>query len=84
MKILSAKGYNFGKIETGVMKLVLIIATVMLDNYIKFQSSTLNSYWEKDNFDKKLNDTHLPNNIPQSNNKDVPKDNQVKNGLVLR
>jgi hypothetical protein len=31
------------------MKLVLIIAIVMSDNYVKFQSSVLNGYWEKEN-----------------------------------
>jgi hypothetical protein len=53
------------------MKLVLIIATVMSYNYVKFQSSTSNGYREKVNFKKKLNEMLMParllNNTPQSN-----------------
>jgi hypothetical protein len=39
-QILSEKGHNYEKIQSRVMKLVLIIAIVMSDNYVKFQTST--------------------------------------------
>jgi hypothetical protein len=38
------KGHNNDKIKSRVMKLVLMIAIVMSDNNVKFQSSTLNGY----------------------------------------
>jgi type II restriction/modification system DNA methylase subunit YeeA len=58
----------------------------MSDNYVKFQSSTLNGYLENNNFNKKLNQmlmpAHLPpSDIPQSNNPDFSKENLVKNDV---
>jgi hypothetical protein len=42
--ILVKKGHNYDKIQSRVMKLVLIIAIAMSDNYVMFQSSIMNGY----------------------------------------
>jgi hypothetical protein len=46
------KEHSYDKIQSRVMELVQIIATVMSDNYVKFQSSIFNGYCEKVNLNK--------------------------------
>ena len=41
--------------QSRVMELDPLVATMMSDNCKKFQSSTLNGYWKKVDLNKKLN-----------------------------
>ena len=47
LKFWLKNGYNFNKMQSIVMELAPVVATMMSDNNVKFQSSTLNVCGEK-------------------------------------
>jgi hypothetical protein len=52
--IVVKKGHIYDKMQSTIMKLSLMVAIISND-YVKFQSSTLNSFREKVVFNKNLN-----------------------------